>query len=119
MPQGQWGLWLEQPEPLRSELRRIYCELREEFGLPTRASRRYAKMTAEIWHASEAVSEETAKLAGNRKHGKGRKPTSQKIRLLVKRQSLQANALDTALSKLGALVAKHRATVARLPHRVG
>ena len=107
MSQGKWGLWLEQPEPMRSELRRIYCELREEFGgLPSRASKRYAKLVAEIWHATEAISEESARTAGHRRHGKGRRPTSQKIRLLVKRQSMQAVSLDQALAKLRTLATK-------------
>ena len=110
MSQGKWSLWIEQPEPLRGQLRQIYCELREEFGgLPTRPSRRYAKLVAEIWHATEMISEEAARQAGHRKHGKGRKPTSQKVRLLVKRQSMQAVSLDTALAKLAALVKQHQA----------
>lgn len=113
MSQGKWGLWSEQPQPMQAELRKIYCELREEFdGLPSRASRRYAKAAAEIWHSTERVSEEAVRLAGFRRHGRGRKPTSQKVRLQVKRQAMQMQALDSALAKLGALVSKERTRLA-------
>jgi hypothetical protein len=107
MPRGVWGLWLDVPEPTRSQLRTYYRILREEFdGLPSRAARTYAKTVSEIWLSTDSISTEAAKLASHRKHGRGRKPTSQKIRLLVKRQSMQAVSLDQALAKLRALATK-------------
>jgi len=104
VPRGVWSIWNEVPEPSRAFLREVFCELREEHGgLRTRLAKRYAKLAAEIWVTTDAISEETAKLAGARKHGKGRRPTTQKIRLQAKRQAMQAVALDSALAKLRAL----------------
>lgn len=120
MPRGAWTLWNEVPQPTRAQLRRLYRILREDHGgFTSRMAKTYAKTVCEIWQATDAVSEETAKHAGHRRHGKGRRPTSQKIRLLVKRQALQATTLDTALSKLAAIVAKDRAKkLATLPRRM-
>src|SRR5438445_7710928 len=120
MPRGVWTLWDDVPEPTRTELRRLYRILREDHGgFTSRMAKTYAKLAAEIWQATDAVSEETAKHAGHRRHGKGRRPTTQKTRLLVKRQSLQAQSLDQVLSKLAAIVAKDRAKkLAVLPRRM-
>jgi len=121
VPRGVWGLWNELSEVTREGLREIYCEIREEHGgLTSRLAKRYAKTACEIWYVTDCVSEEAAKLAGARKSGRGRRPTSQTVRLLAKRQAMQTAALDSVLAKLNALVAKDRAkTLARLPQRVG
>jgi len=101
MPRGVWAIWSELPPASREPLREVFRELRaEHHGLQGRLARRYGKLVAEIWITTDAISEETAKLAMARKAGKGRKPTSQKIRLQAKRQAMQAVALDQALAKL-------------------
>jgi len=119
MPKGVWGLWMDVPQPTRTQLRRYYRILREEHGgLPSRAIRAYAKTTAEIWLSTDSISHEAAKLAGARRNGRGRKPTNQVVRLQAKRQSLEVASLDQAMAKLAAMVKQHRAaTLASLGPR--
>jgi hypothetical protein len=120
VPRGVWSIWNELPPASREPLREVFRELRaEHHGLPGRLARRYAKLLAEIWVTTDAISEEAAKLAVARKHGKGRKPTAPKLRLQAKRQAMQANAVDTALAKLTALVKKdHAKKLAVVPRRM-
>ncbi len=66
-----------------------------------------------MWYVTDAVSEEAAKLAGKRRHARGRTSTLKKVQWAAKRQALQMTSLDTALSKLKALSAGPALTLAR------
>jgi len=107
MPRGVWGLWAEVPEPTRSELRAIYRDLRAEFGLPTRRARRYAKQVCELWLVTDRLSEQAARLVGQRKLGRATQSTRRVVNGVVKRQSLELYSLDQARQQLAALVGRN------------
>jgi hypothetical protein len=106
MPRGVWGLWQGVPEPTRTELRTVYRDLRARYNLSTRLARRFAEQTAELWVVAGGVSEEAARVAGQRQTGRGRRAKRQLVNALAKRQGLQIDSLDKALLRLEALAGR-------------
>jgi hypothetical protein len=94
------GQWEGVAEPVRSELRVLFGELEAEVGLSKALARRWAKLTAETWATTDAVSQEAAVLAVRRRTGRGRRPTKQVVFAAAKRQALQ---IDTAAKALATL----------------
>ena len=106
MPRGVWGLWQDVPEPTRTELRLVYRDLRATYNLTTRLARRFAQQTAELWVVAGGVSQEAARVAGQRHTGRGRRAKRQVVNQVAKRQGLQIDSLDKALARLEAMAGR-------------
>jgi hypothetical protein len=106
MARGVWALWQDVPEPTRSELRLVYRDLRATYNLSTRLTRRYAKQVAELWVVAGGVSQEAARVAGQRHTGRGRRAKRQVVNAVAKRQGLHLESLDEALAQLEAMAGR-------------
>lgn len=103
-PRGAWTLWADVPQPTRTELRRLYRELRAAHGgFRTAQAKRYAKTVCELWIVADVASQEAARLAGQRRAGTWKRKTRRLVTGAMKRAALQAYSLDQARAQLAAM----------------
>ncbi len=95
--------WPDVPQPTRGRLRAIYRDLDAVYDLRSRLSYRLARQVCELWLVAEGVSLEAARTTEQRRHGRGRRASRQRVNAVAKRQGLHVETLNKALARLEAL----------------
>lgn len=99
--------WQDVPQPLRGRLRAIYHDLNARYDLRDRLTYRLAKQVCELWLVVEGVSLEAAQTSEQRRWGRGRKATRQRVNATAKRQGQHLETLTKTLEQLEALAGRN------------